>query len=113
MSNLVIKTKKGYIEGVQENGYRVFKGIPYAKAPVGELRFAAPVEMESWEGVRDAKEFGNICMQAKHDPNSPLYGKEFYSDPAFIPAMSEDGLFLNVWVPEDAEEGKTNYPVAF
>lgn len=112
MGNTTIKTTKGFIEGLQENGYRVFKGVPYAKAPVGDLRFHAPVEMDAWEGVKEAKQFGNICNQNKHEPTG-LYGIEFYSQPEWIPPYSEDCLYLNVWVPEDAEEGKTDYPVAF
>ena len=47
----MVRTTKGVVEGVEKNGYVVFKGIPYAKAPVGELRWKAPQEMDAWEGT--------------------------------------------------------------
>ena len=50
----VIKTTKGTIEGIKQNGYVVFKGIPYAKAPVGELRWKVPVEMDPWDEIYKA-----------------------------------------------------------
>lgn len=82
----------GAIEGVQSPGkegqIRAFKGIPYAAAPVGDLRWKPPQPVSAWAGVRDAKQFGARCMQL------PLFPMEFRSR-----AMSEDCLFLNVWTP--------------
>lgn len=49
-----VRTKHGILEGVDSGTYLVFKGVPYAKPPVGELRFKAPQEPECWEGVRKA-----------------------------------------------------------
>lgn len=65
-----------------------FKGIPYAAAPVGDLRWKPPQPAAAWAGVRDATRFGARCMQL------PLFQMQFRS-----PAMSEDCLFLNVWAP--------------
>ena len=48
------KTKYGQIHGVQKDGYTVFRGVPYAKPPVGEKRFCPPEEPECWEGVYEA-----------------------------------------------------------
>ncbi|SCJ89935.1 Para-nitrobenzyl esterase [uncultured Clostridium sp.] len=49
--SIIIKTKKGEIKGVIHDGVAVFKGIPYAKPPVGDLRFAPSQDIEAWEGV--------------------------------------------------------------
>jgi para-nitrobenzyl esterase len=67
---------------------RVFRGIPYAAAPVGKLRWRPPEPVEHWSGVRKADEFGAICMQ-------PAFRG---ANPSAKPRnMSEDCLFLNVW----------------
>ncbi len=109
----MVQTKYGPVEGVRMDGYTVYKGIPYAKPPVGELRFRAPQEPECFEGVFRADTFGNIAPQSLPEEGHPIMGrfrKEFYSDPAFLPPMSEDCLYLNIWAPEGAEE---KLPVAF
>lgn len=109
-----IKTAKGLIEGITQEGYTVYKGIPYAKPPVGDLRWKVPQEMEPWDGVLIADHFGNIAEQDLPDPDHPFLGryhKEFYANPEFVPAMSEDCLYLNIWVP-DHEQGEY-LPVAF
>src|SRR5262245_40568994 len=91
-----VKTKSGYVEGMTAAGsnVRVFKGIPFAAPPVGDLRWKAPQPPASWEGVRKANEFGARCMQAR-----------IYDDMIFRDGNSEDCLYLNVWTPatSDAE----------
>ena len=75
---------------LDSGNYLVFKGVPYAKPPVGELRFQAPQEPECWEGVRKAVRFGNRAVQDLPDADNPFtgrYAKEFYSDPEFIPEI--------------------------
>lgn len=109
MSHPVVRTLKGMIRGVQKEGYQTFFGIRYAKAPVGELRFRAPEEVEAWEGIYEADHFGACCPQ---DPFDEFYSKEFHSDPSFEPDHSEDCLYLNIWVPDGAAEGETACPVA-
>lgn len=85
---LLVDTNCGTVEGIElENGVKAFLGIPFAQAPVGELRWKAPQPMTSWEGVREAKSFGNDPMQPR-----------IYSDMIFRgPSFSEDCLYLNVW----------------
>lgn len=61
--NKSVVTNKGTVEGIEKGGYVVFKGIPYAKAPVGELRWKAPQELDAWEGTYKADTFQNMCMQ--------------------------------------------------
>lgn len=70
----------GAIEGAIKDGVSVFKGIPFAAPPVGDLRWKAPQPVRPWEGVREAKEFGPAPMQGS------LFG-----------GPSEDCLYLNVW----------------
>lgn len=105
-----VQTRFGQYRGRQEEGCSVFKGIPYAKPPVGALRFKAPEEPESFEGVRNALHFGNRAMQFGSQEGD-FYYKEFFLDPAFVPPMSEDALYLNVWTP--AERTDEALPVAF
>ena len=104
----MIKTKYGNIEGVIENNCKLYKGIPFAKPPVGDLRFKAPQEVELWDGIYLADKFPNAPMQTPA-PSDDFYGKEFNSD--INPQYSEDCLYLNIWTPMEAKEGD-NLPVA-
>lgn len=101
-------TKYGSLSGTEMNGYMVFRGIPYAKPPIGELRFEPPREPAPWQGIRKADKFPNRCIQGPM--NEGFYGKEFYSDPTFMPECSEDSLYLNIWTPAKSEGD--NLPVA-
>ncbi len=53
----VVKTDAGYISGLQQNGLRVYLGIPFAAPPTGELRWRPPAPVTPWDGVKDAKAF--------------------------------------------------------
>lgn len=105
----IINTKYGAISGIDKGGYSVFKGIPYAKPPVGENRFKAPQKLTPWEGVYEATTFNNACIQ-QLSTDDPLWGPEFYSDKEWIRQQSEDCLYLNIWMPNDNKE---KHPVAF
>jgi para-nitrobenzyl esterase len=86
---LQVKTQAGVVEGIAEDGIKKFLGVPFAAAPVGDLRWKAPQPVEAWEGVREAKAFGNDPMQ----PN-------MFGDMNFRGAgRSEDCLYLNIWTP--------------
>jgi para-nitrobenzyl esterase len=93
-------TATGAVEGVAEtSGVTAYKGIPYAAAPVGKLRWKAPQPAAKWKGTRKADHFGARCMQL------PLFDDMvFRSD-----GVSEDCLFLNVWTP--AKSPKEKLPV--
>lgn len=84
----VAETAAGRVSGVTADGVTAFKGIPYARPPVGDLRWRAPQKPLRWKGVRDASRFGSICMQ----PAAPALAAQ--------PPMSEDCLTVNVWRPE-------------
>ncbi|MHB8104186.1 MAG: carboxylesterase/lipase family protein [Dehalococcoidales bacterium] len=89
--NPIVVTKSGKIEGKYENDLYIFKGIPYAEPPVGELRWLQPQPIKKWDGIREAKEFGAIAPQTVM-PMGP-----FGQMPQ--PPQSADCLFLNIWTP--------------
>ena len=90
----IAETIAGRIEGTEENGLCVFRGVPFAAPPVGDLRFKAPQPVEPWDGVRETKAFGPISLQA---PNEMLEALLPPSDPP--QPQNEDCLYLNVWTP--------------
>lgn len=101
-ANPVLTIEGGQIQGVvcDSSQVIVYKGIPYAAAPVGENRWRKPQPVTPWEGVLRADHFSAAAIQAAHDPNDGGYGREFFwqGDPKF----SEDCLYLNVWTPRHA-----------
>ncbi len=61
MSHKTVTTHYGKVKGTTENGVHIWKGIPYAKPPIGQLRFKAPEPPDVWEDVLDATAYGPIC----------------------------------------------------
>ncbi|MDR1263089.1 MAG: carboxylesterase family protein [Oscillospiraceae bacterium] len=100
---------QGTLKGVPMDGFTLFKGVPYAAPPVGRRRLAPPQPALSWQGVRLADQFGCRCPHQDHQPGS-FYQKEFFRDAAFMPPMSEDCLYLNIWTP--AASAEERLPVA-
>jgi para-nitrobenzyl esterase len=82
-----VKIDTGSLEGLDTAGVMVFRGIPYARPPVDQLRWRPPLPAKPWRGVRAAKQLGRNCIQ--HQPYSDI-------DP-FAAGVSEDCLYLNVW----------------
>ncbi len=83
-----VKVEGGRVEGVEENGITVFRGIPFAAPPVGELRWRPPQPVKKWDGVLKADKFAPACPQ----PQRSIPGTA-------DPGTSEDCLYLNVWTP--------------
>ena len=85
------KTANGIIEGFKDSktGLEMYFGIPFAKPPVGELRWKAPQALENWQGVLKTDKFGPKPMQTE------VFGKMN----SRLDTMSEDCLYLNVWTP--------------
>ena len=115
----IIQTPKGLLEGLDMGEYTVFKGIPYAKAPTGSLRWKAPKETEPWEGVKKADAFGNCCVQdlpSRDVPYMARYYKEFYSDPLYTPGTSElwyvHGTLGRCWRPMTEEDAALSREMA-
>lgn len=95
----LVKTSDGMLEGIRSSGINIFKGIPFAQPPTGDLRWREPQRVKPWTGVRKADHFGPRAMQL------PLFSDmQFRSD-----GVSEDCLYLNVWTP--AKTGKELLPV--
>ena len=93
MSQALIKeTQSGHLQGAwanEQEGIQVFRGVPFAQPPVGDLRWRPPVPVEPWEDVKSAERFGPACYQA-------------FSEDAFVWSRgqferSEDCLYLNIW----------------
>lgn len=91
MSDPIVETAHGRVQGVVTRESLIFKGVPYAAAPVGRRRWRPPEPPEPWAGVRPADEFAPICHQ-KLGPIEQATGM------LGVP-MSEDCLFLNLWTP--------------
>ena len=96
-ANPTVKVEQGSLQGVVEQGLTVYRGIPFAAPPVGDLRWRAPQQAASWDGVRKADKFAPQCVQSM-GPARP--GEE-------SPAISEDCLYLNVWTPAKSASAKT------
>ncbi len=84
--NTIVTTQYGSLEGYEKNGLVYFRGIPYAQAPVGDLRFRAPQKPSAWDGVREAKNSGDAAPQ----------NKGFV---AMVDTIGEDCLHLNIATP--------------
>ena len=87
-----VSTRSGKLEGDEQGGLFVFKGIPFAAPPTGNRRWAAPEKPAAWTGVRDARAFGAVAHQ-----NRMLSGA--LAAMVINDKQSEDCLYLNVWTP--------------
>ena len=96
--HVVVETNSGKIRGIEENGVKVFKGVPYAAPPEEDGRFAPPGKLEPWTGVRDAFEFGDRAMQDDNAFALPPAMLKLFAGRE-LPPMSENCLVLNVWTP--------------
>ena len=89
--DVLVETRRGRVRGLAEAGLAVFRGIPYARPPVGPRRFGPPEPPEAWTGTHDATRFGSSAPQ-----NGALIGPIMSLG---IGRTSEDCLYLNVWTP--------------
>lgn len=89
----MVKVEGGWIQGTVMEDMTIYKGIPFAAPPVGELRWKAPQPVVPWDGILDATDYAPCPMQHGNNP----YG------------YSEDCLYLNIWSP--AESPKDKLPV--
>ncbi|KAG8562430.1 hypothetical protein GDO81_015674 [Engystomops pustulosus] len=103
----LVETKYGKLQGktltVKETNRTVhaFYGVPFAKPPVGSLRFAAPETPESWISQREAQEHAPLCLQSHHTLKQMT---SFFEVPLQLPRLSEDCLYLNIFTPAEREK---------
>jgi para-nitrobenzyl esterase len=91
-----MKVDGGLLQGTVEDGLAIYRGIPYAAPPIGELRWRPPQPAANWQSVRAADQYGRACIQT----NAAI---------AKLPPPSEDCLYLNVWTP--AKNASEKLPV--
>lgn len=104
-----IQTKYGKVRGLPAADPRItsFKGIPFAKPPVGENRWRAPQPCDAWDGVKNCFQFGPLSMQDRPGLGTDVYCKEWHVDSGV--EISEDNLYLNIWTP--TKTGDEKFPV--
>lgn len=100
-----VTTKNGVLQGLVGRDPRVtvFRGVPYAEPPTGDLRWRAPVPVKSWAGVRKCYEYGDMPMMRVHPgTDDSFYKRELHPVSADF-GMSEDCLYLNIFSPAETE----------
>jgi para-nitrobenzyl esterase len=104
-ADYTVRVENGLLSGSAGTSpdVRVFKGIPYAAAPIGDLRWKAPKAAASWDGARDATKYSPVCVQEPY-PEGSIYRRP-------PQPMSEDCLYLNVWTA--AQSATERRPVMF
>ena len=111
-STNVIETNNGKIEGLynEDKSVMMFGGIPYAKAPVGELRWKEPQDVENWTDVKKCYNFAPRAMQVDNNPVISslvdIYAQKSWHPnyaTSYVQNMSEDCLYLNVWKPAEGD----------
>jgi len=89
----IVLTESGALSGIVDHGLIIYKGVPYAAAPIGDLRWRPPAVHARWTGTRRADQFAPACMQ------------QGVSMPGETPpAISEDCLYLNLWAPRSRSQ---------
>ncbi|XP_020279976.1 acetylcholinesterase-like [Pseudomyrmex gracilis] len=100
---LVVETTSGLMRGfsrtVLDREVHVYYGVPFAKPPVGPLRFRKPLPIEPWHGILNATTLPNSCYQERYEYFPGFEGEEMWNPNTNI---SEDCLYLNIWVPQKA-----------
>ena len=99
--NPVLSIEGGRLQGVKEgDDVLVYKGVPFAAPPVGDLKGKPLQPVSPWDGVLVADKFPAAAMQAPFPKDDPLYYREFYTQGD--PEYSEDCMYVNIWTPASA-----------
>ncbi|KAG8237105.1 hypothetical protein J437_LFUL008157 [Ladona fulva] len=106
LDKMVVQTAQGLVRGYSKTvlgrEVHVFTGIPFAMPPIGERRFRRPEPIEPWDGVLDATKLPNSCYQERYEYFPGFEGEEMWNPNTNI---SEDCLYLNIWVPARFRKG--------
>lgn len=102
--SVVVKTTNGKVAGGQniDKTVQIFKGIPFAKPPLGNLRWQAPQPPSNWSGIKQCTQFGASPIQNKPQPFY-CWSAEFIAQPE---PLNEDCLYLNIWKPTGISQEK-------
>jgi para-nitrobenzyl esterase len=112
----VVRTSAGRVRGVARDGVVAFRGVPFAAAPEGPLRFRAPAPVEAWDGVRDAVAFGAAPPQSPPMPGMPAIwrpgdGLDCLTANVWTPGLGAAGLPVMVWIYGGAwQSGSASQP---
>ena len=104
--NAKVQVKQGWLQGYVEGNLKIFKGIPFAAPPVGDLRFRHPQDPECWRGVRKAVQYSAASVQhvmEQEDLPANVHGVPQFLAPS---QYEEDCLYLNVWTPAKSDSDK-------
>ena len=104
------QTSYGRVQGANDaakSGTYAWKGVPFAKAPTGALRWKAPAEPDSWADIKATTRFGNACIQYGriYGPGSNNTYDATIATTLGQAVGSEDCLYLNIWRPASADAG--------
>jgi len=104
--NAKVKVEQGWLQGYTDGRLKVFKGIPYAAPPVGNLRFRHPQDPGKWRGVRQATQYSAAAIQ--HVMEVPTDPANVHGVPQMLAPSQyeEDCLYLNIWTPAKSAEEK-------
>ena len=100
-----IRIDSGLIRGTTATAsskVQVYRGIPYAAPPIGDLRWKAPGPVKPWKGIRDCREFGSSCLYVPYGAGSLWSGPEWDD----LAKQNEDCLYLNVWTTAKSSDEK-------
>jgi len=98
----VVKTENGLVSGYKSGEIAIFKGVPFAAPPVGDLRWKAPQPVKSWTGILKCEKFSASPMQSNPRPFM-MWTEEFITPPD---NLNEDCLYLNIWSPFKSAKDK-------
>ena len=87
----LVSIENGNLQGLEEDSILIWKGVPFAQPPIGNLRWKSPQQLQPWQGIKSVQKYGNIC------PSTGYGEQSIYEIPP--EEMSEDCLYLNVWSP--------------
>ena len=93
----IVNVESGKLQGVRKDDVLIYRGVPFAAPPLGELRGKPLQAVQPWEGVLQADTFRAAELQSPFSPDDPLYYREFYAEGE--PEFSEDCMYLNIWAP--------------
>src|SRR5437899_10570176 len=98
MSDLIVETRYGKVQGYEQGSISVWKGIPFAQPPTGQRRFRAPQPPDPWTGAREATTFSPMAPQVP-EVGASMVGAIGSERAVELRPMSEDRLYRNSWPP--------------